>query len=102
MAMKQREPRIVGQEIDFDSLSARNDDYIFEDPSRGGTRKPRQLKGVAMQMHGVIVIALIIKEKAIRGIRSQQKGIGFRIFFAIDGPMVHTVVAGKFASKHQG
>jgi hypothetical protein len=30
MAMKQREPRIVGQEIDFDRFAARNDDYIFE------------------------------------------------------------------------
>jgi hypothetical protein len=69
MPMKQREPRIVGQEIDFDRFAAWNDDYIFEDPSRGGTSKPRQPKDVAMQMHGVIVIALIVKEKAVPGIR---------------------------------
>ena len=69
MPMKQREPRIVGQEIDFDRFAAWNDDYIFEDPSRGGTCKPRQPKDVAMQMHGVIVIPLIAKEKAVPGIR---------------------------------
>jgi hypothetical protein len=63
MAMKQRELQIVGQEIDFDRFAARHDDNIFEDPSRGGTCKPRQLKGVAMQMHGVIVIALIVKRE---------------------------------------
>src|SRR5580700_1684331 len=102
MAVKQRESRIVSQEIDFDRFAAGNDDYIFEDPSRGGSRKPRQLEGMTMQMHGVIVIALIVKVKAVPGVRSQQEGSGFRIFFAIDGPMVHPVVAGKFPAEYQG
>jgi hypothetical protein len=35
MAMKQRELRIVGQEIDFDRFAAWNDDYILKIPLVG-------------------------------------------------------------------
>src|SRR5690349_6105980 len=59
MAMKQRASRIVGYEIEFDLLVAAQHYHILDDARGRFPGNPHQFETVAMQMHGMNIIAAV-------------------------------------------
>src|SRR5664280_1046892 len=57
MAVKQRPARIVGHKVDFDLLVSTHHDNILHDPGRRLSGYAGQFETVAMQMHGMDVVA---------------------------------------------
>src|SRR5580704_15646610 len=57
VAMKEREPWIVGGEIDLHFLIAAHHDHVLHDPGSWLSSNPGEFKGVTVKVDGVDVVA---------------------------------------------
>lgn len=65
MAVEEGEAGIVGDEIDFGLLVAAEHDDIFADAGGGDAGDLCEFEGVAMEMDGVNVVALVAEAEAV-------------------------------------
>src|SRR6266511_2506375 len=75
VAVEQRRPRVIRNEIDLDRAEARHVDGIFQHAGGRLVADLGDLEGVAMQMDGVVVAALVGHREAIAlsGLSSEQR-----------------------------
>src|SRR5215813_10793973 len=99
MAMKQRQTRVVGNEVDLRLLIASQHHDILENSGCGLSKDFREFEAVAVQMDGMDVIAGIAHAYAIPLALLEVKGgrsdfAGHRKSDAIDGPAIEALFSG--------
>jgi hypothetical protein len=76
MTVKQGVARVVRHKIHFDYAMRFDEDDILQDATRGCFSQRHKFEGVAVQVHGMIFGAAIVKDKPMSCSRMQRDRVG--------------------------
>ena len=102
VAVKQRQSRIVGHEIDLDRAESRHIDRIFHHACGRLVANLGHLERVTMQVDRMVVAALVGHRETIAfsGLSGEQR-IGIRPGFSVDSPAVVAAAAARHFLKQK-
>ena len=88
VAVKQRQPGLIGHHVDRDASVAGNDNGIFHHSRRSFAIDLDYFKRVPVHVQRMIVLTAIAKHQAVTAALLQDKFLIVRIFLSVHGPTV--------------
>ena len=98
MAVKQRQARLVGDQVHRGASICRNDHRVFHDAGSRLAVEFDELEQVPMDMERMRIVAAIVKHQPVAASLSEHEFPFMRIFFAVDEPVIDSIgSAGTFS-----
>src|ERR1700689_2724553 len=91
MAVKQRQARVVSDQIHGGASKCGNYQRILLDAGSGFAVEPEELEQVPVHVQGVRIVPAIVKHQPVAASLSEQEFPFMRIFFAVDEPMIDSI-----------
>src|ERR1700746_3821357 len=88
VAVKKRQSRVIGSEINHNSAKIGNDNGIFDNACRLLAVDLCQLPKVAMQVHGMSIVGPVAQHEAVARALVQDEFALMRVRRAIDEPKI--------------
>ena len=85
---RRRGAGVIGGEVDGDGLEGHDVDDVFAQATEGLGGDLRDLKGVAVEMDGMLVAAAVAQQEAVALAGGDADGVNVRPGLVVDGPGV--------------
>ena len=92
---------VVGGELHLDFFAGGDEDGVLDDAVGVDAFEAAEFEAVAMEVHGVVVLALVTKDETVTGAGVEDGGVRIGIGFAVDAPMFLAAVAGEFGVEDE-
>jgi hypothetical protein len=100
MAVKQREARLVGDQIHCDASERGNDHRIFHDAGSRLAVELDELEQVPVHVQGVRIVTAIVKHQPVAVSLMEHEFPFMRIFLAVDEPVIDPMGPARYFFKY--